>query len=286
MDNPSIPAPGGFYKRLLEVLKKREHAIAYVIVVLIGIGEQIHIPIVHESAISILGVILLYEFFDLAKDRIRLRGILTGIAADTDEIRRELNKAVKQRIRFNNINEAQKQIQECIQECYQTDNHVEIQWIGMTIYNVGSVLKFVFNDLAKEAVVRELHMKVAMLDGKWVDTYKINKSWDSRRVDAGKENLLDSFRNKQSSGLNWDCTINHYSHMPGIHGGLINGKYLFLGMAQWVDGDMHAGEKQYSLYTDQSQDDQEKIRIFQGWFELCFSGGIHPSLALSAGAPN
>lgn len=288
--------PGKVWKqRILELWKKSEHAVAYVLLVLVAVGEHINIPIVRESAVSILGVIILHEFFDLGKDRTRLRAVLTEIVTGTNEIRSELSQiradrasliitlngitrgvdelthAVRPQQRFSNISEAKPKIMDCIRECYQTDNRVEIKWIGMTMLNAGSTLIFGFNDLVIEGVVRELHMNLAMLDGSWVDTYQINKAWNSKRVDTSRNNLQQFFATKQAAGLNWHCAIRHYAHMPGIHGALINGKYLFLGMAQWLDGDMHAGERQYSFYTDQSADDREKIRVFEGWFDVCFN---------------
>jgi hypothetical protein len=265
-------------QRLLELWKKSEEYVAYALLVLIGIGEHLNVPIVRDSAISALAVIILMEFFDIAKDRKRFTDVLTSVATGVET----LGHAIRSRKRFSNINEAVPSILNCIRECNSADKHIEIKWIGMTMWNAGAALTFAFNELAKEGAVRELILNLAMVDGEWLDVNPINAAWDSRRVKASELNLQQAFAKRKAGGFNWDCKINSYAHMPGIHGGLINGKYLFLGMAQWLDGDMHAGEQQYSFYTNRSADDREKIKIFEGWFDVCFNGRGHRPTSASA----
>lgn len=226
--------------------------VAYICVIVIALHAYIRILLVQEGAVWALGYILLNGFFTMTH----------GLAHK------------RQRQSFNNIVDARKTILACARDAYRRDKHVEVEWLGMTMQNVWSILPLIFDDLRENNGVKALHLKVAMLKGDWLSENIVNPAWTQERAHTSMINMLTYFEGLARKGFSEaTCEISCYSHMPGIHGGLINGKYLFLGVCQWEDGNLQAGECQYYLYTFKDIEDVKKIEIFQKWFQYCSSRG-------------
>jgi hypothetical protein len=59
--------------------------------------------------------------------------------------------------------------------------------------------------------------------------------------------------------------------MPTLHGGLVNGKYLFMGVCRWEGRALKAGDRPYEVHTFKEGDEAlDRIKVFENWFNLCF----------------
>lgn len=200
---------------------------------------------VQKGATWALGIILMNEFYKLI----------------------DIGNKGKARRSFANIAEAQEEIYQYIKECNHRDGNVEIRWIGMTMCNVWGILNFTLNKLQEEGMVRKLRLRVVMLDPQYLASNRINPAWTPIRSQSTSENIVAYFEAAQAKGLDWKQEITFYAEMPGIHGGVINGKYLLSGMCRWRTDGLHGGDYSYSLYTFKEQNDLEQMEIFSGWFE-------------------
>jgi hypothetical protein len=236
------------WKALRSTMPIINQIVAYMCIIVFALYRYFHIPHIQEAAILSLGFILLNGFFALEK-------------AISDRPRRRS---------FKNIVEARNALFECMKDAFKRDGYVEVEWLGMTMLNVFGIVKLVFEDLRENVGVKDLRWKVRMLDGNWLSNNIINSAWTKERGHTSMVNMVVYFEGLVAKGLtSVKCEISHYDHMPCIHGGLINGKYLFLGISQWRDGNLHAGESRYYLYTFKDADDLEKIEFFRNWFEYC-----------------
>jgi hypothetical protein len=267
---------GAFFAQLFKIWQKSEKTIAAILIVLVAVGEHLNVALVRESALGALSLMVIYTLFDLTRDRKQLENTMRSITANVEQ----LAQIIRPRKRFKDIGEARPAILECMKECHRTDQFLEVKWIGMTMWNVFSVLTAVFNQLADERM-ENVSFKVAMLEGPWLDQNRINGAWDLGRAASSSKNMRMYFEEK--SHLKWDCAVHTYAHMPCIHGGLINGRVLFLGISQWEKGNLHAGERDYALYTNLTEEDGKKIGIFEGWFHVCFEGRPSNLQAAAAG---
>jgi hypothetical protein len=175
-------------------------------------------------------------------------------------------------IRYENISAAGEKIVACLRAAQKQDKYVHIRWLGMTMSNVLNTMEGIFDILADERGFKLL-FEVAMLDAKWLDENPINTNWTGTIADQNARRI-QKYRviNRQRlEGQNWEFTIRRYSHMPAVHGGLINERYLFLGIARWEEGTMKAGDRTYYYFAARDgQEAQELIEVFENWFHFCF----------------
>lgn len=177
-------------------------------------------------------------------------------------------------VRYRNISEAHDKIEACLRAAQKQDRSIRIQWLGMTMSNVWGAIEGIFDTLAHERGFKLL-FDVAMSDAAWLDNNPINISWTGECADQNARKILN-FRaiNRQLlAGQNWDFKIRRYSHMPAVHGGLINERYLFLGVARWEEGTMKAGDRTYYYFAARDGEEaSELIDVFKSWFHYCFDG--------------
>lgn len=249
---------GDHFRKLWKNLKTNK-IFAYFLLTLMAI-KGLPIPYVnhlYNAALWALGIIILDQLYTLI----------------------ETFNLSKRRRTFKDITDAQPALVEHIKECYKRDKYVEIKWLGMTMGNAWTSLTYVLNELREEGV-KNLLLKVTMLDSVWLNTNRVNKGWTPERAIATEGNISVYFGSNAAKTLEWRLALSHYAHMPCIHGGLINNKYLFLGTCQWNPSSLEAGEwcleageRPYYLYTFKEVDDEEKIKVFKGWFEYCTTHG-------------
>jgi hypothetical protein len=207
------------------------------------------IPFVQAGAVWALGLILMSNLF-----------ALVDMATNS-----------RRRRSFENVADAKPAIQTYLKECYRRDHYLEIQWLGMTMFEAWGTLCLALDKLREEGVVENLFLKIAMLEPRWLAVNPINHGWTEQRAQATAASIEAYFaevRAHRFGRLDWKHEINFYGHMPGVHGCLINGKYLFLGVCQWKSPDhLHAAQCSYYLYTFKEIEDLDKIEIFSGWFD-------------------
>jgi hypothetical protein len=177
-------------------------------------------------------------------------------------------------IRYENISAAAEKIEACLRAAQKHDKYVRIRWLGMTMSNVWGTMEGIFDILAHERGFKLL-FDVAMLDAKWLDENPINTNWEGTSADQNARKI-QNYRliNQQLlRGQEWEFKIHRYSHMPAVHGGLINERYLFLGIARWEEGTMKAGDRTYYYFAARDgQEAVELIEVFENWFHFCFDG--------------
>lgn len=243
----SEPRQDSLMIHVRELWKKAKRPIAFGLLILITLAKYTPVQFLQSAAISALGFIIMSHLFELV----------------------DLASSSRRRVSFEDVADAKETILQYVREAHARDGYVKIQWLGMTMFNVWSILTFALNELAAESCVTDLTLEVAMLSSDWLSDNVINPAWTGDRATTTATDIAAYFADKKP-GLNWRYQINSYRHMPGIHGGLINGKYLFLGVCQWTgSGVLQAGECPYYLYTFKDLEDQKKIEIFSGWFQYC-----------------
>jgi hypothetical protein len=198
-------------------------------------------------------------------------GILCGmIVRLLFEIHSQTEAASKSK-RFGSIQDAREEIKVCLHDAFKRDKYIEIQWIGMTMYNVWNTMEQVFDWLAESESAKDVRFRVAMLQSGWLDANSINHDWTGASANQTAQKIL-SYPQHHSRAINWKFEIERYAHMPAVHGGLINRKYLFLGVCRWEEGTLKAGDRSYEVYSFRDGDEsQEKIEVFERWFDFCFS---------------
>ena len=175
--------------------------------------------------------------------------------------------------RVKSVADARSAMEECLKAGLKVDGFIRIQWIGMTMFNVWNTMEAVFDWLAEEVRASRVRFEVAMLDSNWLDQNRINPAWTgaSAEIIAEKIRLYTQGSPEKLQGLDWVFEVHRYAHMPAIHGGLINGKYLFMGICRWEGRTLKAGDRPYDVYTFKDGDDAlDKIKVFDNWFNLCF----------------
>lgn len=167
--------------------------------------------------------------------------------------------------------EAKESIKECLRKVLKQKKDIEIQWMGMTMYNVwANNLEDILRQLDSEIGNRKVTLEVAMSDGQWLDTNKINSRWTSKQAQEYEDRIRE-YGETVGAGRGWVFQVRRYSHMPMLHGGLINGKYLFLGISRWEEGTLRAGDRLFELYRlEDGEEANDKIKVFQDWFNFSF----------------
>ena len=209
--------------------------------------------------------------FQNLKLQISSLGILCGIVLRLlFEIHARSELSVKP-IRFAGIAEACPEMKICLLDAFKHHKYIEIQWIGMTMFNVWNTMESVFDWLATSERVPDVRFQVAMLEGAWLDAHHINDAWTGE-IAQGIAKRINKYPEHHIGAHNWKFEVQRYAHMPAVHGGLINGKYLFLGICQWEEGTLKAGDRLYELYTFRDgEDSTDKIEVFRNWFHFCFN---------------
>lgn len=172
---------------------------------------------------------------------------------------------------FKNVMDAEREMEKCLEECIKRKDEIRIQWIGMTMYNAWNSLVSVITQVAKHQP-RKVTVEIAMLESAWLDENHINPAWTGSSADDMERRIRQEFRTHTPDipNLDWKISINRYAHMPILHGGLINDKYLFLGISQWDGKCLKAGLKPYELHKYIDGDyEADKIEIFKNWFAFC-----------------
>jgi len=143
----------------------------------------------------------------------------------------------------------------------------------MTMFNVWNTMEGVFEDLSRDAV-KEVKFDVAMSASEWLDANRINDGWTGAAANSVRDKMRAFEKWKQTSDagkIGWEFDIRRYGHMPAVHGGLINDKYLFLGIARWEHGNLKAGDRPYEVHTMRDGEfANDRIRVFRDWFDYCF----------------
>ena len=177
-------------------------------------------------------------------------------------------------VRYKNITAAAEKIEACLRTAQKHDGSIRIRWLGMTMFNVWGTIEGIFDTLARERGFK-LSFDVAMLDAKWLVNNRINPNWTGKSADqnACKIRNYSAINHQLLAGQNWEFKIHRYSHMPAVHGGLINERYLFLGIARWEEGTMKAGDRTYYYFAARDGEEaSELIDVFKSWFHYCFDG--------------
>jgi hypothetical protein len=196
------------------------------------------------------------------------------------EIHAWTDQSVSKPQRFpGGMQDARESIKDCLRKVLKHEDEIQIQWIGMTMYNVwANNLEDVLKQLESEIGNRNVTFKVAMSDGKWLDANKINSRWTSQQAQEYEDRILEYGERR-----GWVFEVSRYAHMPMLHGGLINNKYLFLGISRWEEAvpkdqskprpkdQLKAGDRLYELYRlEDGEEASDKIKVFRDWFNFSF----------------
>jgi hypothetical protein len=176
-------------------------------------------------------------------------------------------------IRYKNISDARDKIEACLRAAQKQDGFIRIQWLGMTMFNVWSTMEGIFDSIADERCCN-LFFEVAMLDAAWLKAHRINANWTGTSADliASKIQNYSVINHQRLAGQHWDFQIHRYSHMPAVHGGLINERYLFLGLARWEEQTMKAGDRTYYYFAARDGEEAgELIGVFKNWFHFSYN---------------
>jgi hypothetical protein len=167
-----------------------------------------------------------------------------------------------------------------MEACVDEGQPVAFDWLGMTMYNVWNTIPTILTKLGQRNP-KAVTMRVAMLSHEWLINNRINTSWKAESADHHCAAIEGFFDEQRSDGKdNWAVEIRRYSHMPAVHGGMINDRWLLLGTCQWDhNNNLWAGDKPYELYTrNDFNHGVDRIAIFRGWFEMCWRSAADPSL--------
>lgn len=178
---------------------------------------------------------------------------------------------------FESVAKAEDMMKQCGEELATRGEDIEVSWLGMTMYNVWNTLPNVLSAISRAAPPRA-HLRVTMLSREWLEQNRINSAWTASSADDTIRRIRAWFREQaDSAGTKWSFEIHRYSHMPAIHGGLLNNKYLFLGTCRWDRGNLWAGDRPYELFAagDANHGD-DKILVFRSWLDTCMKYDADP----------
>src|SRR5947199_5939042 len=124
----------------------------------------------------------------------------------------EMAENSRRRQSFHNISDAKETIAQYVKESYKRDGYVKIQWLGMTMFNVWSILTFALNELATEGIIRDLSIEVAMLNPEWLNSNSINPAWTADRASTTATSIDAYFLEKKADErfANWKHRIKFY----------------------------------------------------------------------------
>jgi len=133
---------------------------------------------------------------------------------------------------------------------------------------------------------KSVKVRVAMLSQEWLEANRINSTWSAQSAQNQYKSIQQWFKlankreNKREKKTHWTVEIRRYSHMPAVHGGMINDNHLLFGTCQWDRNDnLWAGDKPYGLYSrSDGSYGADRLVIFKGWFEMCWKSASDPSI--------
>ncbi len=204
---------------------------------------------------------------------------LAGLVNKTDNMLQHHEASQSKPARFEKVAAAEDAMVEFMVSQAEKGLGIELDWLGMTLYNVWNTLPSVLSKVASRRP-RYLHLRVAMLSASWLSENRINSSWTARSANqqcAAIERFFEDLR--KGDYPSWKVRIRRYSHMPAVHGGLINGRLLVSGVCRWDHGDLKAGDRPYEIFRDGDANfGSDRIDVFKGWFDACWRSAKTPSL--------
>jgi hypothetical protein len=230
------------------------------------------------------------------RERLRVLGISEGRRAPqlADAVKRltRLGKATRETlkrhdasqskpVRFEKITDAEGPMLAHMESFARKQGGIEFDWLGMTMYNVWNTLPSLLTKVAGlQPPPPYLSLRVAMLSKSWLKENRINSAWTARSAEQQHSAIKRFFKEKQKQGFTtWTVKIRRYSHMPAVHGGLINGEVLVSGICRWDNGDLWAGDRPYEMHVEgDANNGTDRIKVFKGWFDVCWQSGGDPSL--------
>lgn len=229
--------------------RRMREPMAYLLVVIAVLGGLSSNPGIQISALGVLASLILRLLFEMHK---------------------QIEPSVPKRS-FAGLADARDELLKIFKASLKHDGYIHIQWMGMTLFNVWGVLEPILDIVAKEMRAERLRFDVAMLDRYWLNSNRINPEWTGLSADLIAARLSSYEKRQNDRGFAWKFDVRRYAHMPMIHGGLINGKYLFIGISRWEDGILKAGDRLFDLYTFRDGDEAlDRIRVFSDWFRFAF----------------
>jgi hypothetical protein len=205
---------------------------------------------------------------------------MSSLLAQTENVFNEYKTTTAKPVWFENVFAAESHLLSILTEYVNRGEEIRLDWLGMTMRNVWNALPTLLTKLDQRHP-KAVHFRTAMISSDWLRTNRINASWTDVSADHEYEAILDFFAQKTAVGkANWTNEIRRYSHMPTVHGGLINDSYLLMGICQWDDnGNLWAGDKPYELFSvGDANRGTERIGIFKGWFDTCWRSAANPTL--------
>lgn len=207
-------------------------------------------------------------------------GTMSQLVEKTNEILSAFEKSQLRPRWFDSVHSARSVLLSLMQECVDAGEPIAFDWLGMTMYNVWNTLPGILAKLGQRNPTK-VTMRVAMLSREWLTANRINTSWTADSAKHQLDDIERYFRQQQNDGRgNWTVEIRTYSHMPAVHGGLLNDRHLLLGICQWDrSNNLWAGDKPYELYTRSDLNrGSDRISIFKGWFQMCWDSAVDPSI--------
>jgi hypothetical protein len=236
--------------------------------------KQAYTKIREPIGYVLVGLALIGSLSSNSKLQFGALGILCGIILRLlFEIHGKADSASQPTKRVKSLADARSELEICLRESLKQNGFIRIQWMGMTMFNVWNTMESMFDWLAEDIRARQVRFEVAMLDSSWLDQHKINASWTgaSADINADKIQLYTKGDPEKLQGLDWVFEVHRYAHMPTLHGGLINGKYLLMGVCRWEGRTLKAGDRPFEIYSFKDGDEAlDKIKVFENWFNLCF----------------
>lgn len=175
---------------------------------------------------------------------------------------------------FQSLVDAKPKLLELCRECSAIDGKIELKYIGMTMFNAWGPLLAILDNL-RTSDTTNVSLSVAMLNGEWLRNNRIRETWTPEQANNFAEQIsayvVRSHTELVSNG--WEVTVHRYSHMPCLHGVLLNDKYLLSGLCRWEAREMFAGDRSFDLVSVDEDRGRERVDVFRGWFEYCFNVG-------------
>jgi hypothetical protein len=171
---------------------------------------------------------------------------------------------------FQSLVDAKPKLLELCRECFAVDGKIELKYIGMTMFNAWGPLLAILDNL-RTSDTSNVSLSVAMLDAQWLRNNRIRRTWTPEQADNFAQQIsayVESHSGLASNG--WKVTVRRYTHMPCLHGVLLNDRYLLSGLCRWEGGEMFAGDRSFDLTSVDEDRGRDRVDVFRGWFDYCF----------------
>lgn len=236
-------------KSLVRGFRKAREPVAYLLAIAILARQFFPNPVVQNSILATLGLLVLNLLFEL-------HGAVL--------------KAEKPRT-YPELYEAIPDMKEYLGRFLRAKEPVSVMGIGM---GMGHAVPLMANTLAQLLTSPDrvcLRLEMAMLDPEWEELERINPGWVVGAA-SSLERIQEFKKSYQEEMLRrgWKFDVYLYRHMPNLHGVLIMDKVLFLSSCYWRDGVLQGGDNQYKRYElGDNFGGDEKIRDFKSWVQYC-----------------